>query len=536
MNPDRSATPKETLLGLLEQTLEGAFPESSREKLNSLLRQHPELISDFIEYRERCASLRIVNLERHDETEEEMSIISYETLFDETSLFPTIDTDTEESFFSPEDQCVSSSFSALTRGLFGLVTLIFVTAVIGFSLIDSTVQKLGPFGENAAPLPVVAHLIAMDQCQWKSPGAPNIPKEGDHFHQGMTLELESGLAQIHYESGVNILFQGPGRLELTDPNQVCLHSGVVVSRVSPEAIGFTVNTPSSKVIDHGTEFVVGVDKNSKTDVSVLEGKVELQKLQPTQTSKSKILTAGQALRVNAKGKIELFRTIDPKRLAQNITESEEVKRHNARVSIYRLRSASELKLKGNLIRAINVGGDEGIQVGKIYFEPDDPFVLDSYMKSKTGWGNRPWLGNAPDDQALCQILHSIRHNLAEENSESLSDHNRPVSARLLVTPGRYRIQLLISENFHIQQQPFTDRSINLDIEGVPCLRDLRTLASQGIAGHPVPPNQVLLIDVELDVTDGDLYINLFSDEVSEHIDSNVILNALIIEQLDDPDA
>ena len=523
---------KKTLWNLLWQIDEGVFTEVSQTELNELLRQHPELIDDFIEYRERCALLRIIDLENREGSDKRFPTYGFETVLDESSLFPSVSAE-DENIFAPVDKSVFSTFHGLAEGIVGVVTLILIALVIGFTFLGNEVRETGSSSEIADSSPMVARLVAMDQCQWKSSDASDLPKVGQVFCQGTILELESGLAQIHYESGVNLLFQGPGRLELAEPNLVCLHSGVVISRVSPEAVGFTVNTPGSKVIDHGTEFAVGVDKNSKTDVSVLEGKVELRKRQSDQASESKMLTAGQALRVDAKGKIELFRTIDPKRLAKNMTESEEVKRHNARVSIYRLRSASELKPKGVLVRAINVGSDEGIQVGDIYFEPDDPFVLDSPMKLGTGWGNRPWLGNAPEDLALCKVLHSIRHNLAEKNCPiDIPSRDRPVSARLLVSPGRYLIRLLISENYHVHKQKFTDRSINLNIEGVPCLRDLRTLASQGIAGHPVPPNQALLVDIELDVTDGDLLVSLFSDVVPENIDPNVILNGLIIERLD----
>lgn len=531
MNPEPSANLNETLFNLLEQVHEGTFDESNRAELNQLLRRHPELIGDFIEYRERCASLRLVQLQSSTKNvEPPRNVVSCETILGETLFFPAVEDDS----LASTEKSMLSNFPGWTQGIFAIITVIFIAIVCNTTLVNPIACN-GNYQANISPVvssPVVARLVAMDQCRWTSSDIINSPQVGETFRQGTILQLETGLAQIHYESGVSILFQGPGRLELAEWNAVCLYSGVVISRVSPEAIGFTVNTPGSKVIDHGTEFAVGVDRNSKTDISVLEGKVEFQNHQNVQSPESQMLTAGQALRVDSQGKIELFRTIDPKQLAKNITESDEVKRHNARVSIYRLRSASELKIKGTLVRAINVGGDEGIQVGDIYFEPDDPFVFDSPIKLETGWGNRPWLGNSPDDEALCKVLHSIRHNIAEKNwNVDIPDRSRPVSARLVVTPGRYRVQLLISENFHVQNQKFTDRSINLDIEGVPCLRDLRTLASQGIAGHPVPPNQALLVDIELDVTDGDLLISLFSNEVPENIDPNVILNGLIVERL-----
>ena len=514
MNP-KTNNPRDRLFDLLEQIDEGQLPEPDRAELNELLREHPELVQELVAYREQCASLRIMHLRDRD-------------LSSEPLRFPMIGDDEAASVFS-RSRFLHFNFGGLTRFMASLLVLIAVTLGIGYTVFYSDLPQAPA---ATAPQPVVARLVATDQCRWAS-SRPGV-EPGDELRQGTVLDLESGLAQIHYESGVSILFQGPGRLELAEPNAVCLHSGVVVSRVSPAAVGFTVDTPHSKVIDHGTEFAVGVDENRKTEVSVLEGKVELKERKGRRDAESRILTAGQALRVDSKGKIELFRTIDPKRLAKNITESEEVKRHHARVSIYRLRSASELKLKGTLVRAINVGGDEGIRVGDFFFEPDDPNVLDSPKKLSDGWGNLPWLGDAPEEKALCRVLHTIRHNLARKDRDFKNANlHRPVTARIPVTPGRYRVQLLISENHHVQSTKYetTDRSMNLDVEGVPCLRDLHVLAAQGIAGYPIPPNQVLLIDVELNVADGDLDIRLFSEKTDKKIDNNVILNGLIVERL-----
>ena len=147
------------------------------------------------------------------------------------------------------------------------------------------------------------------------------------------------------------------------------------------------------------------------------------------------------------------------------------------------------------------------------------------------WGTRPWFGDAPEDLALGQLLYSIRYNAANTASRDgkleLAD---AILATLPVTPGRYRVSLLLCENYHARE-PFRDRSINIDMEGHPCARDLRILAVQGIAGYPVPPTQAIVLTCEVDVEDDALDVLLFSQAVEKGVDANVILNGLVVERM-----
>jgi hypothetical protein len=94
-------------------------------------------------------------------------------------------------------------------------------------------------------------------------------------------------------------------------------------RAPEEAVGFTVRTPASDVVDMGTEFAVEVDRGGATELHVLDGAVEYRK--PAEPPGSgKLLRGGQAVRfdraateprsvkVNAKRLEELVREAKPK--------------------------------------------------------------------------------------------------------------------------------------------------------------------------------------------------------------------------------
>jgi hypothetical protein len=64
-------------------------------------------------------------------------------------------------------------------------------------------------------------------------------------------------------------------LDLRTPDEVFLGRGTLTARVPPQAIGFTVVTPISRVVDLGTEFDVSVEDSGRTETLVREGRVVL---------------------------------------------------------------------------------------------------------------------------------------------------------------------------------------------------------------------------------------------------------------------
>ena len=72
--------------------------------------------------------------------------------------------------------------------------------------------------------------------------------------------------------------EAPIKIDFKNPDLIHLHEGNLVANVPKQAIGFTVLTPSSEIIDLGTEFAVGVSQSGASEVHVMQGEVKARSL------------------------------------------------------------------------------------------------------------------------------------------------------------------------------------------------------------------------------------------------------------------
>lgn len=119
----------------------------------------------------------------------------------------------------------------------------------------------------------IACLVSAEDAAW---GPSSLPTSvGVQLGQGR-LDLQRGLATVRFESGAEVTLQGPAELQLDDALRGTLLHGTAVVQVPEAAHGFTLDTPTARVIDHGTMFAVTVDSARNTStVDVLEGEVEV---------------------------------------------------------------------------------------------------------------------------------------------------------------------------------------------------------------------------------------------------------------------
>ena len=122
--------------------------------------------------------------------------------------------------------------------------------------------------------------------------------QGMRLAEGV-LELDSGLAEITFDTGAEVTLEGPARLQLESENKTRLAIGRASARVPEQARGFVIHTPSSYIRDLGTEFAVEVHENHETDLHVLEGEVEVAATGRLNATPPKILRQKQAVRVAA---------------------------------------------------------------------------------------------------------------------------------------------------------------------------------------------------------------------------------------------
>ncbi|WP_076419271.1 LamG-like jellyroll fold domain-containing protein [Colwellia sp. UCD-KL20] len=98
---------------------------------------------------------------------------------------------------------------------------------------------------------------------------------GDNVAHGQ-FSLTKGYAEITLNNGVALLLEAPIRLNISSVEHITLVEGSLVAYVPDGAEGFQVDTPSSQIIDLGTEFGVSVDKKGKSQVHVLKGEVKVR--------------------------------------------------------------------------------------------------------------------------------------------------------------------------------------------------------------------------------------------------------------------
>lgn len=127
------------------------------------------------------------------------------------------------------------------------------------------------WGREPTPVATLARAAA---CKWGNSALPTM--EGSALQPGM-LELLDGLAVLKFKSGAEVTLEAPVTLEVLSAMECRVKKGTVMAEVPPQAKGFTIHTPETKVVDFGTRFGVSAGEDGKCLVHVMEGLVEVER-------------------------------------------------------------------------------------------------------------------------------------------------------------------------------------------------------------------------------------------------------------------
>lgn len=126
---------------------------------------------------------------------------------------------------------------------------------------------------DAAP-PAPVQLVASTNAQWSDPEMELSLRAGD-LPAG-ALRLDSGSAEFRFLHGATAVLLGPAEVRFTGPDALFVHSGQVLCRCPTERSRITLTTPTTQVIDLGTEFAVAVAPEAgATQVAVISGAVQI---------------------------------------------------------------------------------------------------------------------------------------------------------------------------------------------------------------------------------------------------------------------
>jgi ferric-dicitrate binding protein FerR (iron transport regulator) len=178
----------------------------------------------------------------------------------------------------PEDTAAADGRSRASRGrwiatfLVGAIisgaaaAVAFMTMTPGFNSRDDRGAE-STAAASAVPLATVTNTRFASQTDPATDFEPGQPIEAGR------LRILGGAIEVTLRNGVEILLEGPGELELIGELEAFLHGGTAVVRMPKGMHGFRLLTPSTEVLDLGTEFAVKYGADSATDVQVYDGAV-----------------------------------------------------------------------------------------------------------------------------------------------------------------------------------------------------------------------------------------------------------------------
>src|SRR5262249_1960255 len=118
------------------------------------------------------------------------------------------------------------------------------------------------------PLPAyVATLTQMTNCVWDDPSEPW--RLGSRLLPG-ELRLQKGIARIRFDSGPELVLEGPAVVRLDSRTAATVLRGKAVFKGDETGAAFDLHTPSSTLVDFGTEYAVAVGPEDE-EVHVFDG-------------------------------------------------------------------------------------------------------------------------------------------------------------------------------------------------------------------------------------------------------------------------
>ena len=116
----------------------------------------------------------------------------------------------------------------------------------------------------------IATLTQLADCVWEEPaGAPRV---GLRLPPSR-LRLRSGIARVRIDGGPDLVIEGPADLRLDSGMAATVSRGKVVFLADETAAPFELQTPSSTLVDLGTEYAVAVGPEGE-EVHVFAGEVQ----------------------------------------------------------------------------------------------------------------------------------------------------------------------------------------------------------------------------------------------------------------------
>ncbi|MDA7888053.1 FecR family protein [Akkermansiaceae bacterium] len=194
-------------------------------------------------------------------------------------------------------EIADKSSSQNTGWKFAAIAATIALGAIGFAWWGLNATRNTPVLVAASSPAAIATLGDDRDCTWQG----DVNAQSDKRLAPGLLELKSGVAVIEFDGGARLALRGPAALELIDPKAARLKYGTASVRCEEGLYSFSLLTPTSVVVDIGTEFGVAVEEDGASEIHVLDGEVEVTEIAGGENQHNRLLTEGNTLRMTPDG-------------------------------------------------------------------------------------------------------------------------------------------------------------------------------------------------------------------------------------------
>lgn len=283
------------IASLILSALQGDISERDSQFLRDTLNRDPEALSHYIDLMEiytelsPIGSVRIppVSASESDSPAENLDeLLSLLAAEEKTALVINVPKPVET---EPLLELIKKPVQVRQVSKFNLWTIGLSLAAV---LLIITYRKIMPSFE-AVPVATITDCL---NCQWVE-NERELKKGDDVLNE--PRKLLSGFVALTFDCGAEVLLEGPAEFTPLSAEKMILHGGKVYAHVPKQAIGFTIDTPDSSVVDMGTDFGVDILSDGSNETYVFEGKVNLIAGGGSQSKTSEIVTQKQARKIDS---------------------------------------------------------------------------------------------------------------------------------------------------------------------------------------------------------------------------------------------
>jgi len=125
------------------------------------------------------------------------------------------------------------------------------------------------------------------------------------IYPGSRLQFDQGQVVLRFGEDAVVTLTGNVDFEIHSAKRCSLHRGQVTATVNDSGRGFTITTPTTDVVDLGTEFGVSVGPDRQADVVVFKGEVDIgggnNQVSSNKAGENWRLQTGEAMRIEEQG-------------------------------------------------------------------------------------------------------------------------------------------------------------------------------------------------------------------------------------------